>query len=151
MATEIDTRLPYVPAFPVTGFPASDTRMANLRNASSAAIAQAQDVLAKKAAIDRDPANLTFAGGALPPNLSAAARLEKTRAVTAAVMAMRGGLIQQVINAGSKEADSLQASLESKVIGKIDPTRAGLIVSHIERPRLPPAPNPTTVRYSKPE
>jgi hypothetical protein len=66
-------------------------------------------------------------------------------------MAMRGGLIQQVINAGSKEADSLQASLESKVIGKIDPTRAGLIVSHIERPRLPPAPNPTTVRYSKPE
>ena len=42
MATEIDIRLPHAPAFPVTGFPATDTMMGNLRNASSAATAQDQ-------------------------------------------------------------------------------------------------------------
>jgi hypothetical protein len=57
--------------------------MGNLRNASSAATAQAQDVLTKKAAIDGDHANRTFAGRALPPDLSAAAPQQKTRGYAA--------------------------------------------------------------------
>jgi hypothetical protein len=48
--------------------------------------------------------------------------LQTTRTVTDAVMAMRGGIIQQVIDAGSREANTLRASLEAKVFPKIDPT-----------------------------
>ncbi len=47
-------------------------------------------------------------------------------------MEIRGGIIQDVINAGVHDADPIQATSESKLFGKVDPTCAARIVAHIE-------------------